>query len=258
VSESDFSENPLGSGSPSTLKPRIGLNVDVAQEESGRIVTRMNIRYSDLILQHGGIPVIFPPGVNPDDVSELIDGFLLIGGDDYVCGMKDRESPPARFVGVLPRREEADLVWAHWLLQSDLPVLGICGGLQALVLASGGDLVEDIETEIESNVIHRVVEPGNIPKHEINWNGHLSECPPSGTFVINSSHHQSVGRLPVDWQLLAQSEDGVVEACADESGRCVGVQWHPELMPDDVLGHAITRRLILRAMERQGSSSCRG
>ncbi|OUU21669.1 MAG: hypothetical protein CBC13_08740, partial [Planctomycetia bacterium TMED53] len=132
------------------MKPRIGFNVDVALEESQRTVTRMNIRYSDLIIENGGIPVIFPPGVNPEEVCELIDGFLLIGGDDYRCGIASGGSPPERFVEVLPRRESADLMWANWLLESNLPVLGICGGLQILCLAAGGSLYGDIESEVSS------------------------------------------------------------------------------------------------------------
>lgn len=252
MSEANYSVPSSESVVTDRGKPMIGLNVDVAVEESGRIVTRMNIRYSDLIIQHGALPVIFPPGVMPEEVGADLDGFLLIGGDDYRCGMKKPDSPPPRFVGVLPRREEADLAWAHWLLQSDLPVLGICGGLQALVLAAGGDLVEDIESELDSDVGHRVIETGTIPRHDVQWSGQLSDCPDQGVFTINSSHHQAVGRIPENWQVLAQSADGVIEACSDESGRCVGVQWHPELMPEDQLGHSIVERLVEAARVRRG------
>lgn len=255
MSESQKSGHISESASLDPKKPRIGLNVDVAEEDSGRIVTRMNIRYSDLVLQHGGLPVIFPPGVSPEEIGDEVDGFLLIGGDDYRCGMKTPESPPPRFVEVLPRREESDLAWAHWLLQSELPVLGICGGLQALVLAAGGDLVEDIETEINSSVGHRVIEKGLIPRHEIQWCGELPDGPTPGVFTVNSSHHQAVGNVPHDWQVLARSADGVIEACSDSSGRCVGVQWHPELMPEDDLGHSIVSRLIQSARRRTGGRS---
>ena len=250
--ETNYSAPSSGSAAADPEKPKIGLNVDVAVEDSGRIVTRMNIRYSDLVLQHGGLPVIFPPGINPEEVGADLDGFLLIGGDDYRCSMKKPDSPPPRFVGVLPRREEADLAWARWLLESELPVLGICGGLQALVLAAGGDLVEDIESELESNVGHRVIEAGSIPRHDVEWNGQLSGCPDPGVFTINSSHHQAVGRIPENWQVLAQSSDGVIEACSDAVGRCVGVQWHPELMPEDQLGHSIVGRLVEAARVRRG------
>ena len=234
------------------MKPKIGLNVDVAIEESGRIVTRMNIRYSDIILQHGGIPVIFPPGIDPQDVLGLVDGFLLIGGDDYRCSLAAGQGPPPRYVEVLPRREEADLAWARCLLDSDLPVLGICGGLQALCLVAGGSLVGDIETETDSTVMHRIKEKGVIPRHDVRWHGGLADAPEPGSFLINSSHHQSVRDLPEHWILLADSSDGVIEACSDESGRCVGVQWHPELMEDDQLGHAIVERMIQYASQRQG------
>ncbi|OUW46737.1 hypothetical protein CBD41_02200 [bacterium TMED181] len=234
------------------MKPKIGLNVDVAIEDSGRIVTRMNIRYSDLILRHGGIPVIFPPGIHPEEVLELVDGFLLIGGDDYRCSLSAGSEAPPRYVEVLPRREEADLAWARSLLDSDIPVLGICGGLQALCLVAGGNLYGDIETETESDVVHRIIEKGVIPRHEVHWHGGLEDAPGPGSFLVNSSHHQSVRDLPEHWKLLAESSDGIIEACSDETGRCIGIQWHPELMEEDQLGHAVVERMIQNASQRQG------
>jgi len=241
-----------GMGPGGVMKPIIGFNVDVAIEDAGPTVTRMNIRYTDLILQHGGIPVIFPPGVSPEDVEGMVDGFLLIGGDDYRCGIPEGESDPERFVEVLPRRESADLEWARWLVNSDLPVLGICGGLQILCLAAGGSIYGDLESETGTEIKHRVIEKGILPVHAIDWQGELSGCPDSGSFEVNSSHHQSVKDLPQGWRLLGVTEDGIVEACCDAEGRCVGVQWHPELIPDEPLSQSIVRRLIAKASVRQG------
>ena len=102
------------------MKPKIGFNTDVFVEDSGRTVTRMNILYSDLIIQHGGIPVIFPPGVLPQEVASGLDGFFLIGGDDYKCSLPASGEIPDRYLEVHPRREETDLNWASWLIKSDL------------------------------------------------------------------------------------------------------------------------------------------
>lgn len=223
------------------MKPRIGLNCDI--ENSGRLRARVAVTYNDLVIQHGGIPMLIPPGVAPDQVEPILDGVLLIGGDDYRCGLDPAQPEPLRFVPVHPIREQADLQWAEFALESELPVLAICGGLQLLAIAAGGTIYGDLEQEAvhsDSTVAHRALEDGGeIPIHEISWCGGLPGALEPGQYHVNSSHHQSVKELPSNWRLLATAQDGIIEAACDESGRMVGVQWHPEQMPDEPLGKSI-------------------
>mgnify|MGYP001161611003 FL=1 len=232
------------------MKPKIGFNTDVFVEDSGRTVTRMNILYSDLIIQHGGIPVIFPPGVLPQEVASGLDGFFLIGGDDYKCSLPASGEIPDRYLEVHPRREETDLNWASWLIKSDLPVLGLCGGWQALCGAAGGTIYGDSESEVKDPVQHRRIGKGDLPSHIVQWHGFQGGGLPPGSFEVNSSHHQSVATLPTDWRILASTSDGIIEACCDPAERIIGIQWHPELNREEPLGHFILNRFIEQVRSR--------
>ena len=101
------------------MKPRIGLNCDI--EETNRTRSRVWSAYHELVIQFGGVPLIIPPDVHPSEVAELLDGVVLIGGDDYRCGLDDTSTPPERFLPVHPARENADIEWARFLLDSELP-----------------------------------------------------------------------------------------------------------------------------------------
>ena len=140
------------------MKPRIGLHCDI--ENSGRLRSRVAVTYHDFVIQHGGIPLLIPPGVAPEEVSPLLDGVLMIGGDDYRCGLVEGAVDPERFIAVHPIREEADLLWAEFLLKSDLPVLAICGGFQLLNIVSGGTIFGALEVEVEATIPHRAMEEG--------------------------------------------------------------------------------------------------
>ncbi len=227
------------------MRPRIGLNCDIEIRNDSRTRVQVWDTYHQLITLHGGVPLIVPPGVDPADVAPILDGFLLIGGDDYRCALPDVKDPPERFLAVHPLREEADLRWSRFLLTSELPVFAICGGFQALVYAAGGKVFGDIESEMESSVPHRRLSAeGELPSHQVLWNGELEEGPVAGSYQVNSSHHQAVSNLPSGWSALATSEDGVIESACDRSGRLVGVQWHPELLTDESLSRALVERFF--------------
>ena len=232
------------------MKPRIGLNCDIEESnssgESQRTRSRVWDSYHQLISLHGGTPLIIPPGVSPAEVGSMLDGVLLIGGDDYRAALVDEEELPPRFLPVHPVREKADREWSRYLLSCNLPVLGICGGFQVLAMEAGGKLFGDIESETDSTLLHRreEVDVGPLPQHPVDWHGGLDLTPEAGLFDVNSSHHQSVSRLPSGWRLLAETADGIIESAVDASGRMVGVQWHPELIPDESISSAITCRFI--------------
>jgi len=231
------------------MRPRIGLNCDIEIRNDSRTRVQVWDTYHQLITLHGGVPLIMPPEVDPAEVAPILDGVLLIGGDDYRCALPDEHDPPERFVAVHPLREEADLRWGRFLLTSELPVFAICGGFQAMVYAAGGKILGDIESEMESEmestVIHRrVSEEGELPIHQVRWNGDLEDGPVAGNYPVNSSHHQAVSSLPSGWSALATAEDGVIEGACDQSGRLVGVQWHPELMVDESLSRQLVERFF--------------
>lgn len=225
------------------MKPRIGLNCDI--KHSGRLRSRIAVTYHELVSRHGATPLVIPPGVAPQEVAPILDGVVLIGGFDYRCGLIEGEAEPERFVAVHPQREQADLLWANFLLKSDLPVFAICGGFQLLNIVSGGTIYGDLESEVESTIAHRAKQPGEeLPVHEISWFGGLPAVPEPGLYQVNSSHHQSIKELAPGWQLLAQSKDGIIEAAHAMECRIVGVQWHPEEAPEEPLGNKLFQGFI--------------
>lgn len=235
------------------MKPRIGLNCDI--EETNRTRSRVWSAYHELVIQFGGVPLIIPPDVPPSEVVEILDGMVLIGGDDYRCGLADGSTPPERYIPVHPDREDADIEWARFLLGSELPCLGICGGFQVLAVVAGGSIHGDIVQQTGSVLKHRPEEAiGEFLTHDVTWTGDLDAGPEAGRFSINSSHHQAISILPPDWMGLASADDGIIEAACDPTGRVVGVQWHPELIPDEPLSSAITLRFMEWCRRRMSGS----
>lgn len=233
------------------MTPRIGMNCDIEAPE--RTMLKVWIEYPDYLLAGGAAPFLLPPGIDIDEALDAVDGLVLIGGDDYSGGLEEgREESPAKFLPVHPRRERFDLELAGRALERDIPVLGICGGFQALVLAAGGSLIGDIETEGPGDcVAHRTID-GVTPSHPIEWLGEVEGMPQAGEFIVNSGHHQAVKRLPDDWMVLATSSDGIIEAGRGPGTFQLGLQWHPERDAQDLLGIAAIRRLV--EVSRENSS----
>ncbi|HIA28039.1 MAG TPA: gamma-glutamyl-gamma-aminobutyrate hydrolase family protein [Planctomycetes bacterium] len=225
------------------MTPRIGMNCDI--EEPGRTMLKVWIEYPDFLLRGGGLPLLFPPGIDVDDAIGAVDGLVLIGGDDYRAGLQPgRVGEPKRFLPVHPQREAFDLALAGAAIDRDIPVLGICGGFQALVLAAGGTLIGDIESEGPGNSItHRTIDEVT-STHPVKWLGGVEGMPGAGEFLVNTGHHQAVERLPEGWKPLATTIDGIVEAGVGPGRFQLGLQWHPERDGADSLGASAIRKLI--------------
>lgn len=225
------------------MTPRIGMNCDI--EAPGRTMLKVWTEYPDFLLAGGGLPLLLAPGTDIDGALDAVDGLLLIGGDDYSEGLAGNgDGTPANFLPVHPRREEFDLALAAEAIARDIPVLGICGGFQALVLAAGGSLIGDIETQGPADAIgHRTID-GVTPSHPLEWLGGLAGLPGAGEFTVNSGHHQAVSLLPDRWTVLARSRDGMIEAACGPGTFQLGLQWHPERDAEDLLGASAVRRLV--------------
>jgi len=171
--------------------------------------------------------VIVPPGAR-SDALDLVNGVVLIGGDDYRAGNGDLV--PVDFTPVDIRRERADFAMAREAIQRDLPVFAICAGFQLLALSGGGTIYGDLESELSCAIDHRRAHPDDpLPSHDVDWVGHpLVPSAPPGRYSVNSHHHQAVRKLPPGWKPLATTSDGVIEAAIGPGRFQCGVQWHPE------------------------------
>ncbi len=229
-------------------KPLIGIGSDVGAPTPGARERAFGfLSYVDSITRAGGMPVIIPP--QPENAAALIaalDGLVLAGGADCDPAAYGEE----RHCSVTPmdaRRQQNDLALAAAARQHGLPTLGVCLGLQVMVVAAGGKLIQDIDSEIQ-NPLQHVSEATDRHRHDVivREGTRLAAIIGAGEFDVNSSHHQSVKVAGEGMRITAEAADGVVEAAEDPQHRFyVGVQWHPE----DMVGERSAEKLFVALVE---------
>ena len=117
------------------------------------------------------------------------------------------------------------------ILSASKPLLGICKGLQALNVALGGTLYQDIGKESSSTLCHLQSAPRQYPSHNVSIReGSMLSSIIGSTMMVNSFHHQAVKDLAAGLSVAATSSDGLVEAVEMEGHPVLAVQWHPEMM----------------------------
>ena len=196
--------------------------------------------YLHAIAKAQGLPSIVAPGfTNPlEETHELAgeildncDGLLLSGGTD-VDPMLFGEAPHTALGRVEPARDPFELELAREAVRRDLPVLGICRGLQVLNVALGGTLIQDIPSEVEGAVRHEAGDDRLEIAHDvvIRHGSRLADLMGTARAPVNSFHHQAVKTLGPGLVLSATSPlDGIIEGIEmSDRGFVVAVQWHPE------------------------------
>lgn len=208
--------------------PVIGLS---ASYSNGR--SSVGDTYVRAVLQSGGMPYIIPVITDPAVLRSLVsklDGLLMIGGED-LNPLWYKEEPHPRLGGVNSERDLYDLKLIKLATDRNIPVLGICRGEQLLNVAFGGALIQDINTQVESSIKHKQNQAAITPSHTIHLspNSCLAQILGTDSLLVNSFHHQSVGRLAPGFKPVAYAKDGIVEAIEAWPDRPFwGVQWHPE------------------------------
>jgi putative glutamine amidotransferase len=229
------------------LAPVIGItatlreDVDcVVERPLGRFV-RADFDYVEGVAAAGGAPVVLPPVVGPRATEALLDGLdglLLSGGSDLDPGYYGEEPIPELGVPI-PERDAFEMALLEHALRRQIPIFGICRGMQVLNVALGGTLYQDLPSQMDHMVLlgHRQDTPKWQPTHEVEVDGGSKVAKIIGTdeLKVNSYHHQGVKDLASGLVAVAYSPDGVIEAVesGDLSKRwMIGVQWHAEAMRD--------------------------
>ena len=189
--------------------------------------------YSDAIVRAGGIPVLLPPddvsAESPDELLELMDGLLLAGGGDLDPASYGAR-PHERTGTTWPERDRFELGLAHRAMERDLPVLGVCRGMQLLNVARGGTLVQHLPDVLGDD--RHCHDPGAFSDHDVRLEPASLAARAVGheRTAVRSHHHQGVDELGEGLAASGWSEpDGLIEAVEDPSRRAVlGVLWHPE------------------------------
>lgn len=227
-------------------KPVIGISTSPV-ERQGAWADQVGHSYIEAVRRAGGIPVLLPND-RETGVLEVLDGLLLSGGGDFdpcTFGEADRGTAMG---GVSADRDATELA----LLKdapADLPILGICRGVQAIAVGFGGSLIQDLPSAHPSALVHSQSEGRSVTTHgvEVAPDSQLSQILGMKDLRVNTFHHQAVDRVPDRFRAVAWATDGLVEAIErDDRPFCLGVQWHPENLVD---GEEHARRLFSAFVE---------
>lgn len=191
-------------------------------------------QYVDALHSVGAVSLLVPPGTDADGVAALVervDAVVLTGGPDVDPA---RYGAEAHSTTDVPRvsRDETELSLYHQALRRDLPVLGICRGMQVMAVASGGSLIQDLPSA-GYGLVHRD-RPATFHDHQAQFvrGSRVADILQAESMTVNSSHHQAVadaGSLTV----TGRAADGTIEVVELPTARFVlGVQWHPEMTDD--------------------------
>ena len=195
--------------------------------------------YAQSILCSGGIPVLLPIGISKVALTNLIkrlDGILLTGGGDIALRYFEGQ-PHIRIAEDPPGRDELELELVSLAVKGNLPLFGICRGVQMINVAMGGTLYTDIEDQFSREIRHDCYPgwPRDFLAHsvQIQPESKLSSIFGTDRVEVNSLHHQAIDQIAPGLVATAFSPDGLVEA-VEIPGQCfgIGVQWHPECLPN--------------------------
>jgi putative glutamine amidotransferase len=242
-------------------RPRVGVPWRTASEEAANQRAKID-KYLRSVERAGGEPVLLSLASGSEQLKETaagLDAFLLPGSpadvDPAHYGAKRHPATEDADAA----RERTDFALLELALVSGKPLLAICYGIQSLNVFLGGRLIQDIPTELGTSVRHSP-EKDELPDgsdapdamHGATLEaGRVRSLFGEARAEVNSSHHQSIAEPGQGLRITARAPDGVVEAAEwiENSNWVVGVQWHPERMPQDALAQALFRDLVLNASQ---------
>ena len=226
------------SGYPdSSRRPVIGITANVCGEDYAH-----RQAYFRQVTEAGGLPVMLCPMEDARQCAsmlDIVDGVILTGGSDH-NPLWMGEEPVRGLGGINPARDRFELLLARLAYNRNIPMLGICRGIQTMAIAFGGHVVQDITSRVK----HSQDAPKGEPTHSIiiepRGGGGEDMYGVLGNGVcarrlfphyVNSFHHQAVDDAGPLFRVAARSADGIVEAMECVTGHsALGVQWHPEQM----------------------------
>ncbi len=245
------------------MAPLIGVTCDYDVKRNVREVACLYPDYFEAVEQAGGVPVLIPPIRSiylMRSLLDRLDGVVLSGCDDYNPKLWG-DKPHPSWTPMMPRREAFDLKFASLLLETGLPILGICGGMQLINISLGGTLIQHIPEELNGAVqvehtkpapefaVHEVeIVPGSVMNE--------SESEPKEV-QVRSYHHQAIRELAPSLKVTGTSRDGLIEMVEGDTPNrfLLGVQWHPEKHlpeagPDRDFHLELFRKLVDAATQR--------
>jgi putative glutamine amidotransferase len=235
--------------------PIIGITTD--RKDSGLPLPHIivNEAYVRAVQFAGGIPLLLPVCLAESDlavVCKKLDGLLLTGGGD-INPLRFDGQEHTRVYGVDDGRDMVELGLVHLAVETGLPFLGICRGLQVVNVAMGGTLFTHIDDQLEDALKHDYYPdyPRNLLSHpvHIQAGSRLAKILNGKMQMVNSLHHQGVERAAGGLAATAHAPDGLVEALeVPDHPFGLAVQWHPEWLQE----HEAMRSLFGALVEAAG------
>jgi len=230
-----------------TEHPLIGINGFYTEDDVPRVNLRMS--YVDAVVRAGGVPIVIPPAGAERELMRLVgmlDGLILSGGDDFDMQRLGRGPTHAAALVTPASKQDFDMRLAELALETKLPVLGICYGMQALALCDPATtLLQHLPEDRPGCQEH-----GGRQRHPVTVTPATKLARLCGVERLNviSSHHQAIGQLGPSWQTAALDDEGLIEAIElnPSAGHpfALGVQWHPEAAPEGTPHDRIFRGLV--------------
>ncbi len=218
--------------------PIIGITLDYENNGGYSKFPWYAIRENYLSCLHkfGAIPFpLFHQNSVNDYFLKTLDGLVITGGNfDISPALYSETTDGSR--NIKNKRTNFEIEIFKKFLQTSKPILGICGGEQLMNVATGGDLIQDISSSIETNIEHEQINPRNEVSHEVDIknNSKLFQIIKEDKIKVNSAHHQSVKKTGENFTASAFASDAIIEAIEHtQHPWCLGIQWHPEFLITD-------------------------
>lgn len=222
-------------------KPIIGIPVNLLVDPNSTIpgMERMfvNQEYIRAIQLAGGVPVCLPYAVSAEDLEsqlDLLDGLLFAGGAD-LSPLAYGEEPKPGLGEVVTEMDAHQLALAKAGLERDIPMLGVCRGMQVMNVAAGGTLYQDLGREVAAALQHVQKSGRHAASHTVRLEAgsQLHQLFGQAEIRVNTFHHQAVKAVAPGFRVTGRACDDVIEGFErSEGGFALAVQWHPEGMVD--------------------------
>lgn len=223
--------------------PIIGVTPSANDNKLGVRTHNLAVDYTQAIERAGGTPVILPLHVQDTvDLIDMLDGIVFSGGGDIEASLFNQENHET-VSGIDEERDTFEMKMMELAFARDIPILAICRGLQVMNVQQGGTLIQDILSQTDSEKEHgqRNVGAG---EHEVfqeaivqAGENPVTKALGEGAVSINSFHHQALDDVAESLEVVATSDDGIIEAVyAPGQSHAVGTQWHPERLSAEYAG----------------------